>query len=172
MRIDTVRMIVGFTIILSHIASFGLVLFGGPQGFSTQERAELSLLIGPVFAVYIPVIVRQFLRPGSTYDRTPTHPALYILSIGTASLFSIALPATIISFQNSRIESFTDLKMILGILETALGLYTGAVIERVFGRARVKSEQKSWADETKAPAGLVQVDDKMVDGSKEPVIKK
>lgn len=132
MRLDTLRMIVGFTIIVSHIFSFGLILVGTDR-LLPSERMELSLLISPVFAVYIAAIVRQFLRPGATFDDSPTHPALRILSIGTAVLFGVAIPCTVYAFASGSIESFASLKSTLGIVETALGIYTGAVVDRLFG---------------------------------------
>jgi hypothetical protein len=134
MRLDTLRMFVGFTIIVSHILSFGLILLGTDK-LLPSERMELSLLISPVFAVYVTAIVRQFLRPGATYDSSPTHPALRILSIGTAVLFGVAIPFSVYAFATGKIDSFASLKSTLGIVETALGIYTGAVIDRLFGGA-------------------------------------
>jgi hypothetical protein len=132
MKLDTLRMIVGFSIILSHLVSFFLILIGTDK-FTTQERMELSLLISPIFAVYVTAIVRQFVRQDPNYDATPTHPALRILSIGTALIFGVSVPLTVYKFVTGVIDDFSSLKMILGILETALGIYTGAVVDRLFG---------------------------------------
>jgi hypothetical protein len=132
MKLDTLRMIVGFSIILSHLISFFLVLIGTDR-LTTQERTELSLLISPVFAVYVTAIVRQFVRQDSNYDSTPTHPALRILSIGTALIFGISVPLAVFKFTTGAIDNFSSLKITLGILETALGIYTGAVVDRLFG---------------------------------------
>jgi hypothetical protein len=137
--LDTLRMIVGFLIIGSHLTTFGLVLIGG--SFTAQERVELSLLISPIFAVYVTAIVRKFTSL-TTYDRTPTHPALTILGVGTAIIFSFAIPTTILLFLNRRIPEFASLKSTLGIIETALGIYTGALVDRLFGshaRGRVRT---------------------------------
>jgi hypothetical protein len=129
MALDTLRMIVGFLIIVSHLCTFGLVLLAG--GLTAQERLELSLLISPIFAVYVAAIVRKFTTL-TVYDRTPTHPALSILGVGTAVIFSVAIPATIFLFLNQTIPEFASLKSTLGIIETALGVYTGALIDRLF----------------------------------------
>jgi hypothetical protein len=128
--LDTLRMIVGFMIIVSHLVTFGLVLLGG--GLTAQERMELSLLISPIFAVYIGAIVRKFTTL-TTYDTSPTHPALATLGVGTAVVFSITIPTTVFLFLNHSISEFSNLKSTLGIIETALGLYTGALIDRLFG---------------------------------------
>jgi hypothetical protein len=137
--LDTLRMIVGFLIIGSHITTFGLVLIGG--ALTAQERVELSLLISPIFAIYVTAIVRKFTSL-TTYDRTPTHPALTVLGIGIAIIFSFAVPITILLFLNGRIPEFASLKSMLGIIETALGIYTGALVDRLFGshaRGRVRT---------------------------------
>jgi hypothetical protein len=130
MAIDTLRMIVGFLIIVSHLFSFGLVLWG--NDLTSQETIELSLLISPIFAVYVAAIVRKFTSL-TTYDTTPTHPALSILGVGAAVAFSVAIPMTIFLFLIHRIQDFAALKNSLGIIETALGVYTGALVDRLFG---------------------------------------
>jgi hypothetical protein len=98
-------------------------------------------LISPIFAVYVTAIVRKFTTL-TTYDRTPTHPALTILGVGTAIIFSFAIPMTILLFLYGRIPEFASLKSTLGIIETALGIYTGALVDRLFGshaRGRVRT---------------------------------
>jgi hypothetical protein len=134
MQLDTLRMVVGFSIIGSHLLSFSIILLGTDK-LTMPERTELSLLISPVFAVYVTAIIRQFLKADAHYDDSPTHPALRILSIGTSTVFGLALPITIYQFSVGTIESFSALKATLGIIETALGAYTGAVIDRLFGGA-------------------------------------
>jgi hypothetical protein len=92
------------------------------------------LLISPVFAVYVTAIVRRFTTSNSNYDRSSTHPALRILSIGTSTIFGLALPIIVYEFSVGSIPSFGALKSTLGIVETALGIYTGAVVDRLFGK--------------------------------------
>lgn len=132
MKLDTLRMIVGFSIIASHIVSFGMVLIL-TNNLTTAERMELSLIISPVFAVYVTAIVRKFTQSDASYDVTETHIALRTLSIGTSTLFSIAIPLIILLFSTGKIDNFASLKTTLGITETALGIYTGAVIDKLFG---------------------------------------
>ena len=74
---DTLRMIVGFSIISSHILSFAIILLSGSSLLPTQ-RQELALLISPVFAVYVASIVRKFTTLVS-FDQTPVHPAFATL---------------------------------------------------------------------------------------------
>lgn len=133
MPTDTLRMTVGFLIILSHLSSFALILLGGT--LSGDERVELSLIIGPLFAVYVTAIVRK-IATLTVYDRTPVHLAMTMLGIGTAVVFGLAIPTIIWRFEVGAIESFKDLKNIVGITEVALGIYTGTVIDRLFGASR------------------------------------
>ena len=141
MQLDTLRMIVGFSIIVSHLLSFGLILLGA--NLTDPERIELSLLISPVFAVYVAAIVRRFTAMNSSFDGSPTHPALRILSLGTSTIFSIVIPVVIYLFIVGRIGNFPTLKSTIGIIETALGIYTGAIIDRLFGgAARRQSTQR------------------------------
>ena len=57
MQLDTLRMIVRFSIIASHLISFFLILVGTDR-FTIAERTELSLLISPIFAVYVTAIAK------------------------------------------------------------------------------------------------------------------
>jgi hypothetical protein len=141
MRLDTLRMIVGFSIISAHLISFAFILFGS-DSLTLPERTELSLLISPIFAVYVTAIVRQFTRSDAAFDKTPIHPALVILSIGTSTVFSFVTPFTVFLFVLGKIESFAALKMSLGLIETALGIYTGAVIDRLFGTERRRTRAR------------------------------
>jgi hypothetical protein len=125
-------MIVGFAIIVSHLLSFVLILVGTSQ-LTMDERTQLSLLISPIFAVYVTAIVRRFTSADSTFDETPTHVALRILSIGTAIVFGCAVPVIVWLFIVDVIDGFASLKAIIGIVETALGIYTGAIVDRLFG---------------------------------------
>lgn len=130
MRIDTLRMFVGFSIIGSHLLSFALVLFG--SYLTSAEKTEVSLLLGPIFSVYVTSIVRRFMSL-EKFDATPVHPALAIMGIGLASIFSVAVPVAVWSFESGRIADFAALKSSLGIMEMALGVYTGALVDRLFG---------------------------------------
>ena len=57
MQTDLLRMLVGFSIILSHLYSYFLIL--GWAALSSQEQTEVSLIIGPIFAVYVAAVVRK-----------------------------------------------------------------------------------------------------------------
>jgi hypothetical protein len=137
MKIDTLRMVVGFTIIASHLLSFMLILLWTTR-FTMDERIQLSLLISPIFAVYVTAIVRRFTTADNTYDDAPTHIALRILSIGTALVFGCAVPSIIYLFILGTIDGFASLKATIGIVETALGIYTGAVVDRLFGSSQAR----------------------------------
>jgi hypothetical protein len=63
-------------------------------------------------------------------------------------MFGAIIPALILSFTAGKIESFATLKATLGIVETALGVYTGAVIDRLF------SVQKKVSESEAATAGV------------------
>lgn len=130
MKTDVLRMTVGFLIIASHIISFAMILLGGE--LEGPERVELSLIIAPVFAVYVTAVVRKFVTLDK-FDSTPVHPALAILGTGTAIVFAVAIPSVIWSFEAGRIADFAGLKSVVGIVETSLGLYTGTLIDRLFG---------------------------------------
>ena len=132
MKLDSLRMIVGFSIIVSHLVSFGLILIAA-DNLTISERTELSLLISPVFAVYVTAIVRRFTNIDPIFDTTDSHIALRILSIGTSTIFSITIPLVIVLFVVGKITNFASLKTTIGIVETALGIYTGAIIDRLFG---------------------------------------
>jgi hypothetical protein len=104
---------------------------------------ELALIIGPVFAVYVAAIVRKLVSMRETeWDSSRTHPGFSILAVGTGIVFSIAVPVTLLAFIQGGITTFADLKNTLGVIEAALGLYTGAIIDALFGMSRIKPKPK------------------------------
>jgi len=132
-------MVVGFSIIVSHLLTFAMtMLFSG--GMTLGERIDVALLISPIFAVYVTAIVRHFMSNlTSAFDTRIVHPSAAALSIGTAVIFSVGVPITVGLFLVGAIDTVAALKSTTGVLETVLGLYTGAVIDTLFGRPENKS---------------------------------
>lgn len=139
MNIDKLRMIVGFSIITSHLLTFFIILF--LINLLPHEKQEISLLVSPVFAVYLAAIVRRFTREENSWDATPVHPALMVLALGAATLFSISLPLLTLMFGTHQVALFADLKLYIGLIESVLGLYTGAIIDRLFGASHQADQQ-------------------------------
>jgi len=140
MRLDVLRMIVGFTIIISHLVTFAMIMLFGGRQMTLNERIDVTLLISPIFAVYVTAIVRHFMSNlMSSFDIRTVHPSAAALSVGTAIVFSVAVPATVVLFLSGVIDTVAALKSTTGVLETVLGLYTGAVIDTLFGRSENKS---------------------------------
>lgn len=140
MRLDVLRMIVGFTIIISHLVTFAMIMLFGGRQMTLNERIDVTLLISPIFAVYVTAIVRHFTSNlMSSFDIRTVHPSAAALSVGTAIVFSVAVPATVVLFLSGVIDTVAALKSTTGVLETVLGLYTGAVIDTLFGRSENKS---------------------------------
>ena len=140
MRLDVLRMIVGFTIIVSHLVTFALIMLFGGRHMTLNERIDVALLISPIFAVYVTAIVRHFMSNlMSAFDIRTVHPSAAALSVGTAIIFSVAIPATVALFLAGVIDTVAALKSTTGVLETVLGLYTGAVIDTLFGSTESKS---------------------------------
>jgi hypothetical protein len=133
MSIDRLRMIVGFSIITSHLLTFFIILFF--TNLFSPEKQEISLLVSPVFAVYLAAIVRRFTREENSWDSTLVHPSLMILALGAGILFSISLPTLVLMFGTQKVALFADLKLYMGLIESVLGLYTGAIVDRLFGAA-------------------------------------
>ncbi|MBB1091741.1 hypothetical protein [Rhodopseudomonas pseudopalustris] len=131
--IDALRFAVATPIIAAHLLSFYLILSSSNVA-TLQERVDVSLIIGPIFAVYVAAIVRKISSlMTQNWDATPVHPLFAVLAIVVATIFAVSVPATLLSFIHQGIATTQDLKTTLGILETALGLYTGSLIESLFG---------------------------------------
>ena len=72
-------------------------------------------------------------HPLTVYERAPVHRAMRILSIGTAVPIGLAISRIIWRLEAGGIHSFKDLENVVSIAETALGIYTGGVVDRLFG---------------------------------------
>lgn len=130
MSIDRIRMIVGFSIICSHLITYIILLFF--LGLAVAEKQEMSLLVTPIFSVYVISIAKRFLTT-TPWEGTVPHPNFTILALGAGILFAVAVPVTVSLFGSNSIPTFSELKIYVGILESVLGLYTGLVIETLFG---------------------------------------
>lgn len=109
---------------------------------------EISLIIGPIFAVYVAAIVRKISSLATkSWDATPVHPMFALLAFVIAIVFAIAVPVMLSKFESGEIGTVQDLKTMLGLLETALGLYTGSIIDTLFGlsQARPTGQQQNPA---------------------------
>ena len=136
LSIDTLRFTVATPIIASHLFSFYLILNASDVA-TLQERVEVSLIIGPIFAVYIAAIVRKISSlMTAKWDTTPVHPLFAGLATLIAIIFAISIPSILLKFIHHNISTTQDLKTTLGIVETALGLYTGSLIDSLFGAAK------------------------------------
>ena len=132
LHLDGLRMAVALPIVASHLFSFYLIL--GRIDATIAERVEVSLIIGPIFGVYIAAIVRKVASlMTSPWDRSPTHPLFAVMSVGAALTFAFAVPWILLQFLNHEIQTVSGLKTTLGIAETALGVYTGSFIDSLFG---------------------------------------
>ena len=143
MQMDKLRMIVGFSIISSHLVTFIIILFA--LALTVSEKQELSLLIAPIFTVYVVGIVKKFVD-GKPWDETLAHPSFIILALGAGILFSIAAPLIVGMFKSGSIPNFPDLKTYLGLVEGVLGLYTGMVVDKLFGSGQQDQSATSGSE--------------------------
>lgn len=130
MSIDRIRMIVGFSIIISHVITYIILIFF--LGLAVIEKQEMSLLVTPIFSVYVISIAKRFLA-NSPWDNTVPSLNFTILALGAGILFAVAVPVTVSLFGSNSIPTFSELKIYVGIMESVLGLYTGLVVETLFG---------------------------------------
>ncbi len=108
-------------------------MFFGERQLVTSEQVELALLIAPIFSVYVTAIVRDITRRmQEPYDNTRMHIAFFLLAIIGAATFSATVPVTLCMYLNGTITTFANLKSVVGIVETALGVYTGAIVDALF----------------------------------------
>ncbi len=130
--IDLLRAIVGFSILASHVICFVLI-FTSPT--LPQERVDLCILIGPIFAFYATAVARKIASMmRDSWDSWRPHPTFSILAIAATLLFATTLPLLLLLFNLGEIRSVGQLKTTIGILEAALGLYTGGIVDVLFAR--------------------------------------
>lgn len=153
MSIDSLRTIVGSLIIGSHLFSLYLVGFTASTVATSAERIELALIISPLFAMYAAVVVRS-LAAGmrDKWDAAKVHPTFAATAIGLSITLAVVPPVVILQYVAGNVANVSDLKAWLSAAEICLGLYSGIIIETVFGERSPRATGRARRTARRRPA--------------------
>jgi len=139
MRLGTVKNVVGLALVGLHFLAMILCWYWLESRLSTQDFRITILILSPVTSVYALAYVREVIRtmyadtPDPADDRLVTQRFSY-LSIFFSFIFSAGVIYTIYQYKQGTALAPDDLKDRLALIETALGVFLGLVVETLFGK--------------------------------------
>jgi hypothetical protein len=134
MKRDTVRMIVGLSVIATHIIAFLAILF--QEYIDTSDRLDVAMLLVPVSAAYVTAIVRSAIATQEVNDEVKrTVNANYVSVIGLITFaFCGALLVLVFGYPKIGGQTLPELRQWLVIIEVGFGGAFGLIAEDLFGR--------------------------------------
>ncbi|WP_315722106.1 MULTISPECIES: hypothetical protein [unclassified Bradyrhizobium] len=130
------RITVGLFMIASHIAVFiALVAFTFAGGFSFEELTTTAGIIGPLFAGYTSAIIAFIIKhkDDRSYGQNKINPVYALVSCAIPALFVAAVLCLIaLRAYNVGIADFDTFKTLIGVTESAFGIYVGQFIYSMF----------------------------------------
>lgn len=142
-----VKVNVGLVITISHFAliAFIFVLYT-MKGFTFEEVTTTIALIVPMFGIYTSAVIKYLIdNKASTEDKSSTVTKSFIFMSFFLPLVFIGMLAMIITMKayNIAFSSFEEFKLMLGALQTALGIYMGILLSSLFDiKEKGKTQQR------------------------------
>jgi predicted benzoate:H+ symporter BenE len=133
MRENTVRTLVGWIIILGHLALIGIVLIVLPGKLEQAQIATVLLTLGPVATAYFAAVVKTFIRTGKSFAAgRPVNMNYAVVAILIPSVFLVALASMIFAYPSNLAGDVQSLQQWIAGLETALGGTVGFIVAEIF----------------------------------------
>jgi hypothetical protein len=147
MRENTVRTLVGWIVIVGHLALVGIVIFWTSTALKPGERITILLTFGPVATAYFAAVVKSFMSTRLSFAKGRRVNMNYALvAVLIPGLFMACLAWMLISFPDGLITDAQVLQQWIAGLETALGGTVGFIIAEIF------PAERSQQAEAAAPA--------------------
>ena len=147
MRENTVRTLVGWIVIVGHLALVGIVIFWTSTALKPGERITILLTFGPVATAYFAAVVKSFMSTRLSFAKGRRVNMNYALvAVLIPGLFMACLAWMLISFPDGLITDAQVLQQWIAGLETALGGTVGFIIAEIF------PAERSQPAEAAAPA--------------------
>lgn len=131
MEQSTVRAVVGWMLLLSHLAA----IFSAPFFLiSFNDAMDVILILCPLTGAFVLIIVQHYAEVMAIAD--PPHVKLNKNAAVMTMFLCIALCVAVIGVQYlywlGRIADIDTLKRAVGIIDTVIGGYTAIMIKRLF----------------------------------------
>ena len=144
MRENTVRTLLGWIIIVGHLALVGIVIFWTSTALRPNERITILLTFGPVATAYFAAVVKSFMSSRLSFARGRRVNMNYaITAVLVPGLFMLCLAWMLISFPDGLITDAEVLQQWIAGLETALGGTVGFIIAEIFPAAQAPLAEES-----------------------------
>lgn len=150
------RIAVGLTVVLSHLALLILIIaLYVAGGFLFEEMTTTVALIIPMFGIYATAVIRYIVatKALTSNDNTAVTTSYAFISFLLPILFVILLAGAIcMKAFNIAFANFEQFKIMLGVLETAFGAYMGIVLSSMFDVKRRKGVDRLKSAKTSPPS--------------------
>jgi hypothetical protein len=129
MRVDVVRAITSWMVLIVHV----LTIFSAPFFIIKFESAlDVILILLPLTGLYVGIIVQYYSSAPSTLISEKVNLQFAAVTIFLTAAFCLAVIGAQALYYQGTIESIDQLKRTVGIIDTALGVYTGYLIKVLF----------------------------------------
>ena len=141
MKEKRLKNIIFFLVLTAKIVTIGLILFHfATDGLQKKETYSLITLILPLFTVYLSVMIKDLLSnpyKSKTLEEK-TKRVKGSISTLTFIVFPIYFLAIIITINQAAKGNTDNVQQIIGILESAFGIYLGQIILTFFKKKEPK----------------------------------
>lgn len=137
------RTTVGIVIVLSHFGLLFFLLLLTVAGKFTPSELLLTLgLVLPLFAAYSTAVIRNFLASkGDDQQALPVTSQRVFVSLLLPAL-AVAFLITVVAWKAFGPLGFDDFCTLVGVTETAFGLYIGYVVKSLFPEVSSSSRRR------------------------------
>ncbi|HEX5152731.1 MAG TPA: hypothetical protein VFW07_14870 [Parafilimonas sp.] len=127
-----IQSIVGILLILGQCFILCYIFYRLNNLFLLSQALDLTALISPLFCTYLILVTKNFLSKSSLKKESSVSFNFMFVSLFYPVIFIGSLFIAIKLYDRQTIESFEDLKKIIGLIETTFGIYLGIVIDKIF----------------------------------------
>ena len=132
----SLRNLIALLIVGGHLCSFVLLILAAITGaFSTKWTITTSAIIGPLFALYLAIVLKSLATEASSKQSNPNAGSVFaIITLAFILLFSLAIPILIVLKATNRISNYDEFKLYVSMIETACAASVGLIIDTFFGK--------------------------------------
>ncbi len=131
MRREYFRIVIGISVILTHVTCYLVIVFGKGEYFTPEQQTDLGLLFVPVTSAYVVAIVRSAIEEQAVQSNGPSVNLNYLLVI---SLFTAA---TLVGLLVTIVRISHDIEIArrqILLFEIAFGTVFGLIASDLFGK--------------------------------------
>ena len=133
MKLNQVKSIVGWIIVLGHLSLGAVVFLAKDDVFTPDQKTSVLLVLAPVFSIYFVSVVRGFIASGADVSDGPYVNWNFVgITILLPAVQLIAVMYLILKYPSGIAADTDTLQRWLSGLEVFLGGSVGLVVENLF----------------------------------------